>query len=105
ELNSAHQGFDMRGEWHGRASIAFCGLDSPQIASQGGNMLVLTRRRDEAIIIRNRIGTEIRLLVVDVRGNKVRLGIEAPAEVNIVREEVGKPGAAVEACARELAWI
>ena len=73
-------------------------------------MLVLSRRRDEAIIIRDRFGAEIRLLVVDVRGNKVRLGIEAPPEVSIVREEVQKhefckPGAAVEACARELAWI
>lgn len=68
-------------------------------------MLVLTRRRDEAIVIRNRFGTEIRLLVVDVRGNKVRLGIEAPPEISIAREEVRKHGAAVEACARELAWI
>jgi carbon storage regulator len=73
-------------------------------------MLVLSRRRDEAIIIRHRSGKEIRLVVVDVRGNKVRLGIEAPPEVSIVREEIlkqefCKPGAAVEACARELAWI
>jgi carbon storage regulator len=68
-------------------------------------MLVLTRRRDEAIIIRNQFGTEIRVLVVDVRGNKVRLGIEAPPEIRISREEARKTGAAVEACARELAWI
>jgi carbon storage regulator len=68
-------------------------------------MLVLSRRRDEAIVIRNRFGTEIRLTVVDVRGNKVRLGIEAPPEISIARQEVRKPGAAVEACARELAWI
>jgi len=68
-------------------------------------MLVLTRRRDEAIVIRNRFGTEIRLLVVDVRGNKVRLGIEAPPEISIAREEVRKHGSAVEECARELAWI
>ena len=68
-------------------------------------MLVLSRRRDEAIVIRNRFGVEIRVLVVDVRGNKVRLGIEAPRDVSIVREEAQKHGAAVEACARELAWI
>ncbi|HEY3967590.1 MAG TPA: carbon storage regulator [Planctomycetaceae bacterium] len=68
-------------------------------------MLVLTRRRDEAIVIRNRFGTEIRLLVVDVRGNKVRLGIEAPPEVGIVREEIRPRVSAVEACAREMAWI
>ena len=68
-------------------------------------MLVLTRRRDEAIIIRNRFGAEIRLMVVDVRGNKVRLGIEAPAEVNIAREEVRPRESSVEKSARELAWI
>jgi len=68
-------------------------------------MLVLTRRRDEAIVIRNRFGTEIRLLVVDVKGSKVRLGIEAPPEVNIAREEVRPRESSVEAVARELAWI
>ena len=68
-------------------------------------MLVLTRRRDEAIVIRNRFGTEIRLLVVDVRGNKVRLGIEAPPEVSIAREEIRPRESAIEASAREMAWI
>ena len=68
-------------------------------------MLILTRRRDEAIVIRNRFGTEIRLLVVDVKGNKVRLGIDAPADVNIVREEVRSRESPVATCARELAWI
>jgi carbon storage regulator len=68
-------------------------------------MLILTRRRDEAIVIRNRFGTEIRLLVVDVKGNKVRLGIEAPADVNIVREEVDSRESTVESLARGLAWI
>lgn len=70
-----------------------------------GIMLVLTRRRDEAIVLQDRYGKEIRLLVVDVRGNKVRLGIDAPPEISIARKEVHKHGAAVEACARELAWI
>jgi carbon storage regulator len=68
-------------------------------------MLVLTRRRDEAIVIRNCFGAEIRLMVVDVRGNKVRLGIEAPADVNIAREEVAPRESSVEKSARELAWI
>ena len=53
-------------------------------------MLILTRRKDEAIVIRDRFGAEIRLLVVDVRGNKVRLGIEAPADVSVIREEISK---------------
>ena len=68
-------------------------------------MLVLSRRRDEAIVIRNRFGTEIRLMVVDVKGNKVRLGIEAPADIDIAREEVRSRESAIEACAREMAWI
>jgi carbon storage regulator len=68
-------------------------------------MLILTRRKDEAIVIHNRFGAEIRLLVVEVRGNKVRLGIEAPADVSVVREEISKRESGAEACARELAWI
>jgi carbon storage regulator len=68
-------------------------------------MLVLTRRRDEAIVIRNRFGAEIRLLVVDVRGNKVRLGIEAPTGVSIARQEICSRESGLEKTARELAWI
>jgi len=68
-------------------------------------MLILTRRKDEAIVIRNRFGAEIRLLVVDVRGNKVRLGIEAPADVSVIREEISKRESDARAGARELAWI
>ncbi len=47
-------------------------------------MLVLSRKRDERIMI----GDEISLLVVDIRGDKVRLGIEAPANVTVHRQEV-----------------
>jgi len=68
-------------------------------------VLILTRRADEAIVFRNRFGTEIRLTVVEVRGNKVRLGIEAPAEVSVAREEVAHHASRIESCARELAWI
>jgi carbon storage regulator len=68
-------------------------------------MLILTRRKDEAIVIHNHLGTEIRLLVVDVRGNKVRLGIEAPVDVRVVREELSRKESGAPACARELAWI
>lgn len=68
-------------------------------------MLVLTRRRDEAIVLRNRLGTEIRLVVVDVKGGKVRLGIEAPSEIGIAREEVSLHKPAIETTAREMAWI
>jgi carbon storage regulator len=47
-------------------------------------MLVLSRQRDESIII----GDNIVVTIVDVRGDKVRLGIEAPREVSVHRREV-----------------
>mgnify|MGYP001362814979 FL=1 len=47
-------------------------------------MLVLSRRRDESIMI----GKEITITIVDVRGDKVRLGIDAPPSISVHREEV-----------------
>jgi carbon storage regulator len=47
-------------------------------------MLVLSRQRDESIII----GDNIVITVVDIRGDKVRLGIQAPKEVTVHRQEV-----------------
>lgn len=47
-------------------------------------MLVLSRKEQEAIII----GRNIRIVVVEIRGERVQLGIEAPKEVRIDREEV-----------------
>ncbi|MDA0834029.1 MAG: carbon storage regulator CsrA [Planctomycetota bacterium] len=47
-------------------------------------MLVLSRQRDESIII----GDNIVITVVDIRGDKVRLGIQAPTEISVHRQEV-----------------
>ncbi|MAT14835.1 MAG: carbon storage regulator [Planctomyces sp.] len=47
-------------------------------------MLVLSRKKDEKIII----GDKITLMVIDIRGDKVRLGIDAPKDVTVHREEV-----------------
>ena len=47
-------------------------------------MLVLSRKRDESIIIDGGIV----ITIVDIRGDKVRLGIEAPASVPVHRKEV-----------------
>jgi len=47
-------------------------------------MLVLSRQRDESIVI----GENIIVTVVDIRGDKVRLGIEAPSEIPVHRREV-----------------
>jgi len=47
-------------------------------------MLVLSRQRDESIII----GDNVVITVVDVRGDKVKLGIDAPKEISVHRREV-----------------
>lgn len=47
-------------------------------------MLVLSRQRDESIII----GDNIVITIVDIRGDKVRLGIQAPKEIPVHRQEV-----------------
>ena len=47
-------------------------------------MLVLSRQRDESIII----GDNIKVTIADIRGDKVRLGIEAPSNVAVHRQEV-----------------
>lgn len=47
-------------------------------------MLVLSRTRDESIII----GDDVVVTVVDIRGDKVKLGIEAPQHISVHRREV-----------------
>ncbi|MEK6250132.1 MAG: carbon storage regulator CsrA [Planctomycetales bacterium] len=47
-------------------------------------MLVLSRNRDESIVI----GDNIEITIVEVRGDKVRLGIQAPTEIPVHRQEV-----------------
>jgi carbon storage regulator len=47
-------------------------------------MLVLSRQKDETIII----GDDIEITVVDIRGDKVRLGVSAPKEISVHRKEV-----------------
>lgn len=47
-------------------------------------MLVLSRKRNESIVINN----DITIVVVEIRGDKVRLGVEAPRDVPVHRREV-----------------
>jgi carbon storage regulator len=47
-------------------------------------MLVLTRKKNESIVIND----VIKVTVVEIRGDKVRLGIEAPREIDVHRQEV-----------------
>ncbi len=47
-------------------------------------MVVLSRQRDESIMI----GDNVQITIVDIRGDKVRLGIVAPSEIPVHRKEV-----------------
>ena len=47
-------------------------------------MLILTRRISESVII----GDDIKITVLGVKGNQVRLGIDAPRDVSVHREEI-----------------
>lgn len=51
-------------------------------------MLALSRQRDESIIICLPDGTEVEVCVVDIRGDKVRLGFNARKDIKIYRKEV-----------------
>lgn len=47
-------------------------------------MLILTRKKNEQIMI----GNDIVITVTDIRGDKIRLGVEAPKEVPVHRSEI-----------------
>ncbi len=47
-------------------------------------MLVLSRKRDESIVI----GDNVRITIADIRGGQVRIGIDAPKDVAVHRQEV-----------------
>ena len=47
-------------------------------------MLVISRHRDECVMI----GDDVKIMIVDIRGDKVRLGIDAPADKPVHRREV-----------------
>ena len=47
-------------------------------------MLVLSRQKDESIMI----GDDVEITIVDVRGDKVRLGINAPRSIAVHRKEI-----------------
>jgi carbon storage regulator len=54
------------------------------MSAKESGMLVLSRKKNESIVINN----DITIVVVEIRGDKVRLGVEAPKEVPVHRREV-----------------
>ncbi len=54
------------------------------LSEKGIEMLVLSRKKNESIVIND----DISIVVVEIRGDKVRLGVEAPKEVPVHRREV-----------------
>jgi carbon storage regulator len=55
-----------------------------EASAKESTMLVLSRKKNESIIIND----DITIVVVEIRGDKVRLGVEAPKEVPVHRNEV-----------------
>jgi carbon storage regulator len=51
-------------------------------------MLVLTRRLGETLVLELPTGEEIQIAVLELKGSQARLGIDAPEEVHVVREEL-----------------
>ena len=56
----------------------------PSVAKEWIEMLVLSRKKNESIVINDNIN----IVVVEIRGDKVRLGVEAPKEIPVHRREV-----------------
>jgi len=78
---------------HGWPPLAMKAGHAFYIFQRSGTVLVLSRLKDEEIII----GDNIRVMVIDIRGDKVRLGITAPREISIHRLEVYEAIKAAEA--------
>ncbi|MBU0458878.1 carbon storage regulator CsrA [Patescibacteria group bacterium] len=59
-------------------------MAKPFVPKSGTGTLVLSRKKDERIVI----GDSISIMVVDIRGDKVRLGIDALRDITVHRKEV-----------------
>ncbi len=79
---------------YSRANVVFgCSVNTKL---ENAHVLVLSRKKNESIVIGTSAGL-VTVTVVEIRGEKVRLGIEGPREVPVHRQEVyeqihGKPG-------------
>ena len=57
-----------------------------KLKTKENDMLILTRRLGEKIII----GDNVKMVILGVKGNQVRIGIDAPKEISVHREEIQK---------------
>ena len=57
-------------------------------------MLILTSRPGESLIIELPTGEQIKVTVLGVKGNQVRIGTDAPDDIRIMREELLEPDSA-----------
>jgi carbon storage regulator len=87
--------------WQARTNnYAGSAVRTNRVALQrNGTMLVLSRKKNESIVINN----DITIVVVEIRGDKVRLGVEAPKEVPVHRREVYEAIKRNESAQREVA--
>lgn len=67
-----------------RSLVPVCSMYWRSQAGRRMTMLVMTRRKNEAILINH----DITVVVVEIRGDKVRLGIDVPVEIPVHRKEV-----------------
>jgi carbon storage regulator len=54
-----------------------------QMRQEAGNMLILTRRPTQSLVI----GSEVTVTVLEIRGNRVRIGVNAPRDTAVLRVE------------------
>ncbi len=83
---SAQGNHPARRDWEGLKYLLCCNLEFSAFRPGEGytSMLVLSRKKNESIVINN----DITITVVEIRGDKVRLGIVAPKDVPVHRQEV-----------------
>lgn len=71
-------------KWPNEQAEPFFVLNKANLTKGVEKMLVLSRQKDESIMI----GDDVEIVIVDVRGDKVRLGINAPKSIPVHRREV-----------------
>ena len=75
---------DLRQESVAKPESALLEAKTANQQKKEPNVLVLSRQKDESIII----GDDVEITIVDVRGDKVRLGINAPRSISVHRKEI-----------------